>query len=168
MNNIADNIRSTIVVSLEELRDKIIDNHRNVGQVASGKTINSLLVTPKGNGAELTGRKYFGTLETGRKQGKTPRNFNEIIQQWILDKGIPVTPIPYKRQPSEKWQPKYNEQQRGLVSMAGAIAHKIATEGTSLYRNGGRKDIYTGPIDETIKEIRKKLAGIFKTEIQRL
>lgn len=161
-------IRNTIILSLEKLRDKIIKNHTEAGQVASGRTARSLMISETRTGGKLTGRKAFATTETGRKGGKVPRNFTEIIKQWIIDKGISIRPIPYKRQASANWIPKYSAEQRGLNSLAGAIAYKIANEGTSLYKTGGRKDIFTEPTDETIKEIREKLSGLFKLEIQRL
>lgn len=165
---IPKNIKKTIVVSLDWLQSRIIENHIAANQKASGRTIRSLMIEETDSGARLKGRSYFSTLETGRKEGKVPRKFQEIIQQWIIDKGIPVTPIPYKRQPSDKWQPKYTAEQRGLMSFASAIAHNIATEGTSLYRQGGNKDIFTEPTQESIQQIRKKLTGIFKTEIESL
>lgn len=165
---LAENIKKTIIVSLVWLQSKIIENHLAANQKASGQTIRSLLIEETSTGARLLGRSYFSTVETGRKEGKTPRNFNDIIQQWVIDKGIAITPIPYKRQPSERWQPKYTAQQRGLMSIAGAIAHKIASEGTSLYRQGGREDIFTEPTQEAIKQIKDKLTGIFKIEIQML
>ena len=164
--NLANNIGRSIIYSLVWLKSRIIENHLAANQQASGRTIRSLMIEETQDGARLTGRSYFGTLETGRKKGKVPQNFNEVIQQWILDKGISIKAIPYKRKESEKWHPKYTPQLRGLMSMSGAIAHKIATEGTSLYRQGGQKDIFTEPKQEAIKQIRNKLTGIFKIEIQ--
>lgn len=166
--NLAENIKKTVILSLVHLESKIIENHLAANQKASGKTINSLMIEETRTGAMLKGRKYFATLETGRKEGKTPRNINEIIQKWILDKGITFNPIPYKREPSDKWQPKYSAEQRGLMSFAGAVSHKIASEGTNLYMQGGRKDIFTKPTQEAINDIRTKLTGIFKVEIQKL
>lgn len=151
---------------LEALKQRIIENHRRAGQVASGRTIQSMKVTMRENGGMLTGRKAFGTLETGRKAGRTPRNFTDIIKQWIIDKGISVSPIQYKRQASENWQPKYTPQERGLNTMAGAIAHKIRTEGTRLYRNGGRSDIYSNEIPKTIESIQKRLLSYYTTEVE--
>lgn len=165
---VSDNIKKTIIVSLQSLKNKIIENHTAAKQQASGRTIRSLLIQETPKGAVLTGRKAFSTLETGRRKGKTPKDFNQIIQQWVLDKGIPFQSIPYKRQPSDKWHPKYTAQQRGLMSIAGAIAHNIAKQGTSLYKQGGRKDIFTEPTAEAVSEIKQNLAGIFKTEIKKL
>ena len=63
--------------------------------------------------------------------------------------------IPYKRKPSAKWQPKYTPEERGLQAMASAIARTIEKSGTSLYRSGGRKDIFTNVIEENKNDILK-------------
>ena len=39
--------------------------------------------------------------------------------------------------------------------MASAIAHTIEKSGTSLYRKGGRKDIFTNVIEENKTDILK-------------
>ena len=150
---------------LDALRKRIINNHISAKQRASGYTENSMRVEVTDNEGTLFGRKYFGTLETGRKAGNVPKGFNEIIQEWIINKGISITPIPYERLPSDSWQPKYTPEQRGLMSLSGAIAHKIKTEGTQLFRESGRTDIYSNEIEKTISIIHNRLFGIFKKDI---
>ena len=71
--------RKIISEELESLRQRIIDNHRNAGQIASGRTVASLNVVMRENGGTLFGRQAFGTLERGRKAGKTPQGFVSII-----------------------------------------------------------------------------------------
>lgn len=166
MNNLQEHTRKTLIEALAKLRSNILVNHMNAEQSASGETARSLHIESSNNGATLFGRAYIGTLEDGRKPGKAPSNFNDIIAEWIVNKGIAFESIPYKRQASAKWQPKYTPEERGLKSLAGAIAHKISTEGTKLYREGGRKDIFTKEIEETTNEVMKALAGIYSTEIQ--
>ena len=151
------NIKDIVLTELEDLKERIAENIRTTGQNASGNTVLSLKVKPTETGALLEGRSPFGTLETGRKKGKVPKSFSKIIMQWMDDKGITARPIPYKRKPSERWQPKYTEQERGTISLAGAIAHKIKTKGTSLYRAGGIDTVYSKEIPKTIEAIKDKV-----------
>lgn len=158
-------IAQVLTEELSRLAERIKENHRRAGQVASGRTLRSITYEVTEDRGTLFGRFPFGTLEAGRKAGKTPMSFSAIIRQWIIDKGIPVQPIPYKRKPSAKWQPKYTPEERGLMSMAGAIAHKIRTEGTSLYRQGGRNDIYSNEIPDAINRIEERIAKVFSLTI---
>lgn len=151
---------------LERLAERIKANHRRAGQVASGRTLRSIHVDVTDDEGVLWGRKPFGTLETGRKGGRVPRDFRSIIRQWMRDKGIHGTPIPYVRKPSAKWKPKYTPQERGNMSLAGAIAYRIRKEGTRLYRDGGRADIYSNEIPITIENIKKRLLLIFSEDIE--
>lgn len=166
MKGLQEHTRRTLIDALAKLRSDIMTNHIEADQSASGETARSLRVEETSSGAMLLGREYFGTLEDGRKAGAVPENFNDIIAQWIIDKGIAFEPIPYIRQESAKWQPKYTPEERGLMSLAGAIAHTIRTEGTQLHREGGRKDIFTPEIEIAKEKIKRSLAGIYKTEIQ--
>jgi len=76
-----------------------------------------------------------------------PRGFYQIIQKWVEDKGIHVD------------NPK---------SFAYLLARKIANEGTELYRRGGREDIYSHDIEETIKEIMNRVFGIFDEDVKHI
>lgn len=154
-------IAQVLTEELSRLAERIKENHRRAGQVASGRTLMSITYEVTEDRGTLFGRFPFGTLETGRKAGKTPMFLSTIIRQWIIDKGIPVQPIPYKRKPSEKWQPKYSPEERGLRSMAGAIAHKIRTQGTSLFRQGGRADIYSNEIPDAIERVTQRISKVF-------
>lgn len=132
---------------LNDLRLRIIDNHIRARQKASGRTIASLRVEVTENSGILWGRKAFGTLETGRRPGRAPKGFYKIILDWIEAKGIRVE------------KPK---------TFAYFIARKIAREGTQLYRDGGRDDIYSKEIDKTIKTIMEKVFGIFENDIKHI
>ena len=158
-------IKSILTEEFGDLRLRIIANHIRLGQRASGRTERSLRVEVKDDHGTLYGRQAFSVLETGRGPGRVPRRFEDIIRQWILDKGIAVTEIPYKRQASEKWRPKYTPKERGLRAMAGAIAYKIRTEGTRLYREGGTLDVYSSATRETITKILNRAFGIFADDV---
>ena len=158
-------IAQVLTEELSRLAERIKENHRRAGQVASGRTLRSITYEVTEDRGMLFGRFPFGTLETGRRAGAVPLAFDAIIRQWILDKGIPVEPIPYIRKPSKKWQPKYTPEERGLRTMASAIATKIRKEGTALYRNGGRNDIYSNEIPDAIKRIEERIAKVFSLTI---
>lgn len=155
---------------LEALQATISENMRQAGQVASGRTLASMRVEVEDLHGALRGGlpegAPIGTFETGRKAGRVPAGFRGIIRQWMEDKGIKGQPIPYVRQPSERWQPKYDPQERGNQALAGAIAHKIETEGTRLYRAGGRNDIYSPAIQQTITNIQSRIKKEMLAEIQ--
>ena len=74
--------------------------------------------------------------------------------------------MPYKRKPSERWQPKYNSaEERALRSFSSAVAHKIHKEGTQLFRDQGRNDIYSNEIPDAIKRIEERIAKVFSLTI---
>jgi hypothetical protein len=132
---------------LKDLQKRIIQNHIKAGQKASGKTIKSILVEVGDDYGMLTGRKAIGTLETGRKAGRVPPKFKDIILKWMADKGI------------VKKYPK---------SFAFLVARKIRLEGSLLHRMGGRSDIYSNEINITIPRLIKRLGDDQVTEIMRI
>lgn len=132
---------------LDALRLRIIERHINAGQKASGRTIASLHIEMLEDKGILWGRQAFEVLESGRKGGKVPKGFYKIIQQWVNDKGIQVK------------NPK---------SFSYLVARKIANEGTSLFRKGGRTDIYSTDMDKTIENIKNKVFGIFEKDVEHI
>lgn len=140
-----DDARKVISEELNNLRQKIIDNHLKAGQKASGRTINSLRVEVGGDVGILFGRKAFGTLEMGRRGGRVPKGFYRIILQWMQDKGIRVE------------KPK---------TFAYFVARKIAREGTKLYRQGGRDDIYSNEIPKTEESVLSRITGLISAEVE--
>lgn len=160
--------KAIIGEELNELRRRIIEHHIAAGQRASGRTIRSLRVEVNDSAGTLYGRKAFGVLETGRKAGPVPKSFIGVIRQWIVDKGIPYKPIPYVLVQSERWQPKYTPEERGLMSLAGAIAYKIRNEGTSLYRGGGRDDIYSQEIPVTVGNIMDRIFAVMEQDVEHI
>lgn len=139
-----DDAKKVVSEELQALRQKIIDNHLKAGQKASGKTIASLRVEVDADGGTLFGRKAFGTLETGRRGGRVPKGFYYIIQQWMKDKGIQVE------------KPK---------TFAYFVARKIAREGTQLYRQGGRSDIYSNEIPKTTESVLSRITGLLSASV---
>lgn len=158
-------IQDLIYRALEEVRDEIKQNISSTGSTASGRTADSMEIEVVGTTGKLTGRQAFWTLERGRGPGRIPGNMRDIIKQWALDKGISISPIPYIRQASDKWQPKYTEQERGLNAFAGAVAFNIANKGTQLYQDGGRDDIYTPAINKAMDKLANNVLLEINTEL---
>lgn len=131
---------------LEWLKQRIAFNIVAQGANATGKTIESMKVTTTPEGGTLTGRAYFGTLETGRRGGKIPRNFASIIYDWMQAKGV-------------------HAEDGNDISMAWAISKTIQKKGTLLYRQGGRDTIYSKEITKTIENVMKRLNGLISTNI---
>ena len=135
----------------------------------TGRTAGSLAVEDRGEHLVLVQKPEGAPLETtqfGRGGGKVPMGFRQIIRQWIIDKKIQTKDIPYIRKPSERWQPMYTPQERGLVAAAGAIAHKIAKVGTERFSNPNT-NIYTEPIDKAIDKISNFLLTEITTNIRK-
>ncbi|MDU7314143.1 MAG: hypothetical protein E7L36_00335 [Prevotella bivia] len=149
---------------LEALKKKIIAQHFGAGQKASGRTAASLRVEVTEEEGTLYGRSPFGTLETGRKPGKVPQGFQAIIRKWMADKGINAEPIPYKTDRPHKYTP----QERGNLSLSYLIARKIRREGTSLFRKGGRADIYSNVIPEATERIKGRIVELLKMDVENI
>ena len=124
---------------LEILKRRIIANHIAAGQKASGRTIDSLKVETDKTSGTLFGRKAIGTVETGRRGGRVPKGFYYVIQQWVINKGISFTSV------------------RERNTFAYFVSKKIAAEGTSLFKKGGRNDIYSNELPSTIENIKDRL-----------
>lgn len=142
-----DNVMELVSSELEALKQKVIETQKNSGQVASGRTIASMKVEVTEDGGVLWGRSPFGTLETGRKPGKVPAGFWKIIRQWMDDKGIQV------QKPD---------------SFAYLVARKIANEGTQLFRNGGRDDIYSPEVKDTVERVSQGIGILFGSEVEHI
>jgi hypothetical protein len=131
----------------EQAKRDIIANHERAGQVASGKTRDSLSVEVTSDTTSATatmyGRKYFAALETGSAPWKKqyehpPRPFVETIAKWMTDKGI-----------------------EGVS--AYLVARKIMREGSRLYRDGGKQDIFTPVMSDIEQRIDAELSSILET-----
>lgn len=149
---------------LEALKKKIIAQHFGAGQKASGRTAASLRIEVTEEEGTLYGRSPFGTLETGRKPGKVPQGFQAIIRKWMADKGINAEPIPYKTDRPHKYTP----QERGNLSLSYLIARKIRREGTSLFRKGGRADIYSNVIPAATERIKGRIVELLKMDVENI
>lgn len=129
---LSEEIRQILLEELEDLRKRITENMGKADQIVTGRTRDSMQVTVEGNAGVLTGRRAFATLETGsrpwsRKPKRVPKFFADLIGEWIDKKGLDLN----------KW----------------AVAHTIIHQGSKLYREGGRADIYSPELQPTIDRI---------------
>ncbi len=141
-------IEQVLERNLIDLKARIIENHVRAGQVASGRTRDSLTVTIESSGGAyigtLWGRSFFGALETGnkpwqRKPKRVPHWFHDIIEQWIDDKGLDLN--------------------------AWAVSYNIIHSGTRLYQSGGRDDIFSNEIPKTLDSIGEELLLFYDQQI---
>lgn len=147
-------LKDRIFKVLENVKKQIVSNIQSEKITASGRTEKALKVVERGGSIllikEAGDNAPMSTLEVGRPSGKVPKTINQIIMQWIEDKGINVTIIPYKTDRPHK----YTEEERSKMVAAGAIAHKIAKEGTERHKNP-KANIYSNVVKDAVKEIRK-------------
>lgn len=128
--------------ALESVRKRIILNMNLNQRNASGRSVASLRTEVNSVGGSLYGLSSFLYMEKGRGKGRVPRGFADIIAQWIVDKGIQITPPPRSHNPDPA---------HILRSVSWCIATKIAQSGTALHRKGVMQDIFSEvAIDEAI------------------
>ena len=135
---------------IDEIRRAIISE----GIRASGKTQGSLTFTDTGDTLKIftdgTGAPPK-TLQRGREGGKVPKGFVGIIKQWIIDKGLTVQQIPYKTNRPHK----YSVEERSLNMASGAIANKIAKEGTERHKKP-IDNIYTPALERATERFKQR------------
>lgn len=138
---LSEEIRQILLEELEDLRKRITENMGKADQIVTGRTRDSMRVTVQGNAGVLTGRQAFATLETGsrpwsRKPKRTPKWFADLIGEWIEAKNLDLN----------QW----------------AVAHTIIHQGSSLYRSGGRADIYSPELQKTIDRIGDRILSRYE------
>lgn len=125
------------------ITNDIRQNLIRTGTNATGKTSQSLKYTVTEQGAkirlQIIGRPFFMTVETGRKA--TPQK----------------NPSPSMVKNIQEWM-----NVRGLQGSAYGLAKAIQLKGTKLNRDGGRKDIVSSVInDSLVNNISKDLLDLF-------
>lgn len=148
-----------VAEELERARQRIISNHVAAGQRVTGATADSITVTVTTSGSITAGamdaRGYFAALETGSRPWRNPcyrqtkdgrmlpappKWFRDIIAEWLANRGLTDF---------SPW----------------LVAGKNMTEGSALFRNGGREDIFTPEIPILLDRIADRLAGLFDAQI---
>lgn len=133
---------------LEGISKDIKAEQSKQGRVASGKTAQSLESESTDTTGILYGNISVNVLETGRKGGRGPYGFREIILQWMDDKGI------FK-----------DESESKRKSIAYLISEKIKKEGTNLYRSGGNSGVLSSVItDDRLRQFERAVLTKFGRE----
>ena len=141
--------RTLVLATLDTVKRRIAESIDAHGLTASGRTADSMHV------GTLYGRQYFQGLQIGRPAGRVPRDFRDIIKQWITDKGLTIQQIPYKTDRPHK----YTVEERSLNIAAGAIAHTIQTEGDKTHRDGIARDVYDTIIREEVERLKSSIGA---------
>jgi hypothetical protein len=145
MSYISDILQEELEILLKE----IIRQHEAAGQVASKKTRDSFKVEVSENKGQLVGASYAGVLEKGRKPGKVPDDFADILLRWLYAKGLA---------PADAEQAEI---------MANAIKWKIFNEGTSLYvGKETRKVRFTVLVDMCLRSIEERVTNSYILEFK--
>lgn len=121
---------------------KIQANMDSTGTNASGRTSASLGYEITDTGLQIYGRQWFRGVEQGRPGGRVPYRFQDIIRQWMSDKGI---------------EARFGATESEKRSAAYMIAQFIKNNGTELYRDGGRDDIYTTVFQEELPKLEEEI-----------
>ena len=146
-------VRDALKVCIEEIKT----NSKNAGQVATGRTLKSLEWRLNQEGedfvAQILGRKYFGSLETGRgvyNGGKSNiKQFNENLVAWFKARGI---------------HSEMSDEQ--LYLEANRLRWYINKYGTILYQQNGPKDIFTPAVEGFMQTLQEQLIMFFKQQIE--
>ena len=123
-----------------QLANDIRANLGSAGMWATGETGNSLKIRVTQEGtkfrAQLVGRPYFMTVQTGRKPTPNKKPSREMIAgitRWVEARGIDLEAV---------WP----------------IAMTIQRRGTRLWFEGGRTDIVDPAVDDFINNVSLRLA----------
>ena len=141
-------VQQILSEELNTLKSDIIIRHEASGQKASGKTEQGFEIVVSGSVGQLLGYSYVGVLGTGRRPGKVPREFVDILKRWAQAKGISFS----------------NEKQ--FTIWANAVKWKIIREGTKLYRSGIHQDIFETPIENLKVRVTKRVSDYFDEQIK--
>ena len=138
MADLSSDIRTLVITHVEQIRSGIIQNMSAMGRTTSGASVNSLLTVPDKTeiGATLMGAPQWLVMQHGRKPGKVPSNFREIIKQWAMQKGISIQPR------------KGQSQESAINSFSYLVARNIMQKGKKLFRYKGYNDIFDSRVEE--------------------
>lgn len=143
-----DSYNDIIKQELTAARDEIVLLQKTWSKYASGKTSESLEVSVESDGhGWVSAPAYFGALQEGRKGGKVPAYFPEIIKRWAVAKGLSFA------------------SEQDLERFANAVAWKIKREGTKMYRDNEHIDLITDPANNAYKRIADRISPLITAQV---
>lgn len=142
--------------ALENVKSRIISNMSAKKRNASMRSVKSLTVETTGVGGTLYGLRSFWAMETGRKGGKIPRNFRDIIADWIIAKGISI------------YSNSLTGRRPTVKSAAGYIAWTIKNKGTKLHREHRFEDIFSKASRDEVNTLSDKIMLLAASNIDYL
>lgn len=133
---LAEEVKSILSDEMSLLAGRIISNIIRNKQNATGALIKSLRIEATETTGSLFAYDYLTNLESGTLPGTYVTS--EIINKWGNAKGF--------------WS--------GYNYRSSTISRRILNSGSLLFRNGGRKDVYTNEIPLTESTILEKVGNI--------
>lgn len=136
-NAVVDEVERVLLDVRDEIRAKMASEGIN----ASGRTSAGIQVQRYESGVRLvlTGERVapLATLEVGRRGGKVPMGFTDIIEQWSRDKGLTFP------------------RERDRRSFAYLTARKIARQGTQRHQQP--IDIYSEEVTRGVARLKESI-----------
>lgn len=146
----SSDVRQIVADSLKRIKKGVEENMASHKRNATGSTVSSLRIVLGASGGYLEGSKSLQYIERGRSAGKVPRNFYDIITEWVRAKGIASGDV------------------KEVRKIGGAIAHSIMTKGTRLKQSGRVDDIYSSLAGKEAERIANEASTLFALEIDNI
>ena len=137
---------------LETLKQRIIANMYAADAVATGKTIKSAAVLSGDKSTAFADIKADISAKRGKPPNTPPSKptLYEAILEWCKAKGIK------------------GKDEKGTQGIAWAITTSIHKRGTTLFRQGGRANIYSNEIPRTIKDTKERLMFLISVQAKNI
>lgn len=156
MSDISNEVNKLLTFHLGNIKVGIAQRMAALGRMSSGRSVASLQIEVKDSKGNLSGDKQWETMQRGRRPGKVPSNFREIIKNWVRAKGINI-------------QPRIGQSQKQAIeSFNYLVTRNIMQKGTKLYRDKGYNDIYDTLLEEEIKKLTNETASVLELEIDKI
>lgn len=156
MSDISNEVNKLLTFHLGNIKVGIAQRMAALGRMSSGRSVASLQIEVKDSKGNLSGDKQWETMQRGRRPGKVPSNFREIIKNWVRAKGINI-------------QPRIGQSQKQAIeSFSYLVTRNIMLKGTKLYRDKGYNDIYDTLLEEEIKNLTNETASVLELEVDKI